>query len=94
MSDLAMTKLCAETMKLPEIDEDGDYYDEEGSSRNFWPLFNDTQAMGLVKKCRLSIEFSHDGWWVFAPEHQLEGQGDDLNRAIVECVAKMQKAKA
>ena len=108
MTDLEITKLCAqaaeikcvvfETEKgpwcvLPNLDD----YD---------PLHNDEQAMALVKKFKLSIADQTRGvyadeaaWSVW--EYQESGQkhiagfqNKDLNRAICECVAKMQTVKA
>ncbi len=99
MDDLEATRLCAEAMGLPALDDGGSYYDGEGSSRNYWPLAecNDAQAMALVKQMNLSIAEPRGGggWGAYRHnalrEHTAEYS--DLNRAIVYCVAKMQKAK-
>lgn len=64
---------------------------------NFNPLHDDAQAMALVKKFGLDIisdpDASGKDWDV---RHLLTSAScsTDLNRAICECVAKMQKAKA
>ena len=104
MTDLEITKLCAEAMGLSVRKES-----KEGElpawivtqmpgtylpSYDYYPLHDDAQAMALVKK--LLLDISHcapSGWMVFS------GNGDgvdkfdeDLNRAICECVAKMQQA--
>lgn len=109
MTDLEMTKLCAEAMQLtglqlytakgetklgvPSKDYDNYIYD---------PLHDDAQAMALVKKFGLTIDPHQDvppfTWRaVVAPngdwEHQIHSEGSDLNYAIVECVAKMQAAR-
>jgi hypothetical protein len=81
MTDLEMTKLCAEAMGVDEV--------EVGSGRSYWPLTEDAQAMALVKKFMLNHLFRYrdnSGEFLEAVRYT------DLNRAIVECVAKMQSA--
>ena len=70
----------------------------------FAPLNDDAQAMALVKKfeleqCRSFIEVDREEGltWSVQPHHITKYNGmyaenADLNRAIVECVAKMQAA--
>ena len=62
--------------------------------RNNDPLHDDAQAMALVKKFRLTI--GHCGslyvveWWGSGTESpEVWAENNDLNRAIVECVAKI-----
>lgn len=120
MTDLEMTKLCAEaaevwkiahewyptmtldaTFKGVEIRGDACYLVPTNPMRQdpkiYQPLHDDTQAMALVKKFTLHISRS-DKWWIaFCPngaDSGFTGDNPDLNRAIVECVAKMQVAKA
>jgi hypothetical protein len=87
--DLEMTKLCAQAMGWVKT-EKGDDFD---------PLHDDAQAMALVKKFELTIIrlYSQDDptWLVSTPGwvNKFESKHSDLNRAIVECVAKMQAAK-
>ena len=54
-------------------------------------LHDDAQAMALVKRHKLSMYWDHeDGVWCVAPGltgHDISNT--DLNRAIVECVAKV-----
>lgn len=105
MTDLEMTKLCAVAMgwqvynrlvesKLWVIAPDtppemGEAYD---------PLHDDAQAMALVKKFALHLYKSSDlgDWIVEEPRYAVScgmyAEGD-LNRAIVECVAKLQAGK-
>ena len=96
MTDLDMTKLCAESMGLL-AEKDGRVligltpYD---------PLHDDAQAMALVKLFQLTIDRpDDDGDWG-ATFYGAEGDNPvcscrkDLNRAIVECCAKIQAAKA
>jgi hypothetical protein len=84
-----MTKLCAEALGMGWL-SDGPPYWPDG--RLFDPLNNDAQALALVKKfdtaisktgdhCRVTM-FGADRWF----------ESTDLNRAIVECVAKMRMA--
>ena len=98
MTDLEITKLCAEAMGyefhetetsfdlgatyVPTIEVDGELYD---------PLQDDAQAMELVKKFNIAIgELSWDEnqWKVKIDD--MEWHDPDLNRSICECVAKMQ----
>ena len=103
MTDLEITRLCAEamgffinkeqysniTLLCREDSEDGGF-----QTMWYWPLTNDAQAMALVKKFGLQI-FLHGDFWCcidFGQEHQTEDVS--LNMAICECVAKMMKGKA
>lgn len=65
------------------------------------PLTDDAQAMALVKQLGLDIEYlgntgyskdTGNMWDVTAIAH--DARSSDLNRAIVECVAKMQSNAA
>jgi len=105
MSDLEMTKLCAEAMGIEvrspmtsggsswTVSTDGDR-----SAYMYDPLHNDAQTMALVKKLGLDIQ---NYYWddPLVSKHDAHGKlcgearNADLNRAIVECVAKMQGAK-
>lgn len=106
MTDLEMIKLCAEAMGI-RLEWDGDprewqpmFY--EGKTYHLYdPLHDDAQAMALVKKFGLFLsgpcpespewDVSHginDGMGKFSA-----ASNGNLNRAIVECVAKMQAAR-
>lgn len=107
MTDLEMTRLCAEaigwnSLGSPiEIRKDRIFL-APGSFAEFCydPLHDDAQAMALVKKFRLFI-FGHSPYWVVASKNpsmsentgDVLADGNDLNRAIVECVAKMKEVK-
>jgi hypothetical protein len=56
------------------------------------PLHDDAQAMALVKRFRLHPVYDADDrvWHCVTIQHGFYGRDPDLNRAIVECVAKMQ----
>lgn len=57
-------------------------------------LHDDAQCMALVKKFRLSIGTDAAQWYLVLPDWPYkETNHADLNRAICECVAKMQLAK-
>lgn len=97
MTDLEITKLCAEAMRFGVDHTDGGMvWAYEGQPHYdlprfaYDPLHNDAQAMALVKKFCLQINWR--GVWPavgsWEPIH-----GPDLNRAICEYVAKMQSAK-
>lgn len=93
MNDLEITKLCAEAMGRKIVCE--------WVLLKYNPLHNDAQAMALVKRFHIQIwpevkrslrEHIYTGWTTF-----IFGTGTatstNLNRAICECVAKMQKAR-
>src|SRR5882757_2839988 len=92
VSDLEMVKACAEAMGLRlKLDDCGSYYDEEGSVRVYWPLGKDAQAMALVKRFKLrSICVNGSDNWSVSRGFLESAMNPDLNRAIVECVAKLQ----
>lgn len=79
MTDLEITKLCAKALGIPVEEFRGD----------------DAQAMQLVKKFRLFI-YGYSPFWVVASHYTDEqrnavmADGEDLNRSIFLCVAKMQ----
>ena len=107
MTDLEMTKLCAEAMgwrptgKRKDFDTVKAIPVEQFPSAphyQYAPLCDDASAMALVKKFHLEIQPpdpENKNWVVF---HYIglfgDGQEDlDLNRAIVMCVASMQEEK-
>lgn len=71
----------------------------EGMCKRFNPLNDDAQAMALVKRFDIRSQKSSFGIWhcridgaqPFASPTG-NGANADLNRAIVECVARMQAA--
>lgn len=98
MNDLAMVHLCAKAMGYKVAHEYGGHlvlhhHFPDGSTA-YNPLTNDEQAMALVKKLHLSVSREHHGdrWGVGKPF--AETMNADLNRAIVECVAKMQRGQS
>ena len=107
MTDLEITRLCAEAMKITyEIggeNDDGDalvWIDKRRNGLEYTPLHDDAQAMALVKRFGLNItghsidDGSTEPWCVWLPR-SLGGvvEAEDLNRAICECAAKTQAAK-
>lgn len=108
MTDLELTKLCAGAMgfKLPRAGNDwwsGEFIDG-GREVIYDPLHNDDQALKLVKNRALGIwihRLTHRNppeWYVSNGEKEVFGPtfevtNIDLNRAICECMAKMQLAK-
>lgn len=110
MTDLELTKLCAEAMGYAIVEDFHGFVppvngiqveiDKSGVERSirYNPISDDAQAMALVKKFKLSIHFDTGLWWVrwlknidIGEYQSLEDQ--DLNRAICECVAKMQPSR-
>lgn len=106
MTDLEITKACAEAMGLSHEWDSLDRVfligtcDEHSPHPKLWelydPLHDDAQAMALVKHLKLEIRYYNGecAWGVF-PANQVAGsyQYKDLNRAICECVYKLHKAE-
>lgn len=102
MTDLEITKLCAEAM---EIDKDvalgATITSKDGLHwvGGYNPLNDDAQAMALVNKFSLTCEPRMYGtqridWMCREPgDNKFNHLGNTINRAICECVAKVQKAK-
>ena len=104
MTDLEITRLCAEAMHEDKWGEHKgriaypDYsavdVNETGPTMHTYdPLHDDAQAMALVKKMGLHIEPEDQHWTVAPAESDAWSESVDLNRAICKCVAKMQAAK-
>jgi hypothetical protein len=125
VTDLEMTKLCAEAMGWKHLGAVGHDKPERHATKpyclfgcNDWwldpsgyelccgpcqmhydPLHHDAQAMALVKRFELQSSKMNGDWCVafnFSAISDFKGHHAskvDLNRAIVECVAKMQAAK-
>lgn len=106
MTDFELTLLCAESMgwtfinagnipsgwRAAHFEKDGFITQWEYSWK---PLHDDAQAMALVKKFRMFVNGNADEYWRVAPQDRGVTDCDgNLNRAICECVAKMQQAKA
>ena len=102
MTDLEMTRLCAEAMGAELSDKSGlsiplEFNADKQTIVRYDPLHDDAQAMALVKGLGLTCIFElgqgRESWNV---QHWRAGlaRNGNLNRAIVECVAKMQQAKA
>ena len=105
MDDLEITRACAEAMGIALTELDGLFtYPHPKMAKTITPTFrvtydplhDDAQAMALVKKFEIMwssawsaytfLNCDEDG----TPEYSYS---DNLNRAICECAAKMQKAK-
>lgn len=100
MDDLEITKLCAEAMGFEyhsAISEHASHLllrATNGSyGKKYDPLHDDAQAMALVKKFGLQIRLTNQSWHVWDADDSGCVLCKDLNRAICECVAKMQQAK-
>ena len=94
MTDLEITRLCAEAMgytkwgahfgEMPGFTKETGVYD---------PLHDDAQAMALLSRFRLAVIWiGIDVGWR-ALDGKLTGESIDLRRAICLVVAKMQAAK-
>ena len=107
MTDLEITRSCAEAMGhemggvMSLADPERVYAKNaegfnDGTYSLYNPLHDDAQAMALVKKFNLWISAPHGlcNWWSVSSDESWAEYAQDLNRAICECVAKMQLAKA
>ena len=95
MTDIEMTMLCALAIGWDAfIDGDRVLYKKTSYPEflDYDPLHDDAHAMALVKKFNLGIVFFSDAMWSVNDRHNVS-QSSSLNRAICECVAKMQSAK-
>jgi len=106
MIDLEITRICAEAMGLPVQPPDWSrtHYrlmHANGTYTPYRPLYDDAQAMALVKRFELCVWRTWDHTWramghwrdASGKLHELDAWSDDLNRAICECIAKAQLAK-
>lgn len=100
-SDLEIVKACARVMGLeqyclngtPQQCSDRSIYIVDSSDkgyRHYDPLYDDAQAMALMKKYRMDIQQFNDGE-CHALTAYADGfsNGHDLNRAICNCAASM-----
>jgi hypothetical protein len=98
MTDIEMTKLCADAMGITVVFAAGRWYINSYWEDCYGPLDLDDQAMELLKRFKLHSFTNMDGdreIWVCLNDTNNShfGNAPDLNRAIVECVAKMQACK-
>ena len=106
MTDLEITRLCADAMGINGLTEKRNRLvwerareESHARLRSYEPIYNDAQAMALVKRFRLFITHDETEFWVewagpIGGDGKVSWRADpDLNRAICECVAKMQLAK-
>ena len=107
MTDLEITKLCAEAMGYQVIGQREPstvLYSHPNSSAVtcfYQPIHDDAQAMALVKKLRLRVLPQANGHWCVdngEPTPYARGaywlaSAETLARAACECASQMQKAK-
>lgn len=108
MDDATITRLCAEAVEpMPKLPGASDvwgvtiqfapiYKLKAWVRSSYNPLHDDAQCFALVKKFNLDIAF--DGAWnvVMRRDTVLKSgvfHYPDLNKAVCECVARMQQAK-
>ena len=106
MTDLEITRLCAEAMDFGAELSHGVFaiYEKAPGGKMiqhiFNPLQDDAQAMALMKRFSLSVWGNKNsaGEWRYHAEFGHEptalGHGDTYNRAICDCVANECVAKA
>ena len=93
MTDLDLTKACAKKMGLHWIKEWRDcVLLGDSMLSEYDPLHDDEQAMALVKRFNIGWDKEDDSDWHVAlriGSNLYASHNPDLNRAIVECVAKL-----
>jgi len=106
LTDLEITRLCAKAMGLLDegVAPTGNgrtiWVRPDGNAQHYMynPLGDDAQCFALVKRFEMRLqepEGAHDPRWrVTMWNPRIVSQDKDLNRAICECVAKMEQAKA
>ena len=117
MTDLELTKLCAEAMRLDHKVVGGSVLLRFVNAINdprlagveylekYDPLHDDAQALQLVRAFGVTVDPAQDEppftWRAVLPpwdedeiENSIHADGLDLNRAIVETVAKMQAKRS
>ena len=96
MKDLEITHWCAVGMGIKiTLTPSKESYWLANRTAHYQPLRNDAQAMALIKKFGLHIRTQADiteAYWRVDNGFE-EATGNDLNRTICCCVAKIQIAK-
>ena len=97
MTDLEITRLCAEAMYAPKRVKSAAksvfYEDAPGQWVHFDPFDDDAQCFALVKKFNIQIEGYPGDYSVCVDDNCASPFTKDLNRAICECIASMQEKK-
>jgi hypothetical protein len=97
VTDLEITRLCAEAMGYSPITHPNRKTTKSlmwlANGGNWNPLHDDAQAMALVKKFGMHITREVFAWHVLYEANAPGAFNPNLNRAICECVARMQEAK-
>ena len=104
MTDLEITKLCAEAMGY-QLSYEWHFHFPPGISvgtgkgdlERYNPLHDDVQCMALVKRLGLNVEWIPESAhmrarWLVSTRYASAAE-TDLNRAVCSCVAQMQAAK-
>ena len=99
MTDLEITRLCAEAMQLDYYPEHGTVMFRNGTKYN--PLHDKAQCFELIERFRINISPSIYVKQLYAVTISAHGSDlvsatffdTDLASAVCLCVAKMQKAK-
>jgi hypothetical protein len=97
MNDIELTKACADVSGVL-VELSGGQYWLKGyvADRLYDPLHDDAQCFALVKRFKLSIYQHQDLVTVTAYFHdgyRSERNINEVNHAIVECVAKLHAAQ-
>lgn len=97
MDDLTITRLCAEAMGL-RVQEHNGWLHVLGGGYTYNPLDQDEQAYALMRTLMLNVDafagvvergYGEEKFTTYVDDGD-SNSGSNLNRAICECVAKMQ----
>lgn len=107
--DIKLCQLCAKAMGIELLAHcELPFYRGENRGMCYYdPLHDDAQCMALAKRFGVTCDPQDEQWpiklwrtWVITPDYDPDTDKDyfsaenpDLNRAICECVARMQQAK-
>jgi len=98
MTDLEITRLCAEAIGLNygvdhTVVAEGELF-YGPNALTYRPLENDNEALQLVRMLHIWITIpKNSNEWLAQLGIGAISRNADLNRAICECVARMQQAK-
>lgn len=101
MTELEAARLCAKAMEVRLVDVSLNKPEHTlrlyGSiSKSYWPFTDDLQTMDLIKKFNLDLMKTEGKWRVlyqFMGRDVSEATDDNLNNAVVNCVAKAEETK-
>ena len=104
MTDLEITRLCAEAMRFepvcsmiqPKSDKQPKYWKigrREFPMSSYKPLHDDAQVMALMKKFPLQTILALSDHLDRYPLEDAPERAAEINRVVCECIANMEKTR-